>query len=232
VLLYKLNARQVAANMGATASFLPKPVAGINGSGMHTNLSISKNGKNAFYDKNGEAGLSAFAWNFVDRILHNANDICLTLNPSVNAYRRLDPAFEAPNQIKSSAVDRTSMVRIPLGNEASARIELRTVAPDVNPYLAMYIILQTGLNGPENPEDTSDRRTRTKFLPSNIYDAIRHFKSSEWITTALDQSVKDKYVQLKNRSADRCPKELGTMVKTAEVVFHHEVTNQYLWSKF
>jgi glutamine synthetase len=232
VQLYKLIARQIAANMGMTASFLPKPIAGINGSGMHVNVSISKKGSNLFYDKKGDAGLSALGWNFVDRILHSANDICLAINPSVNAYRRLDPAFEAPNQIKSSAVDRTSMVRIPLANEDSARIELRTVSPDVNPYLAFYAVLQTGLNGPENKEDNSDRRTRTRFLPSNIYDGIRHFKSSEWMAEALGPEAKDKYVQLKSTSADRCPKELGSLVKTAEVVFHHEVTNQYLWSKF
>jgi glutamine synthetase len=230
--LYKLVARQIAANMGATACFLPKPIAGINGSGMHVNVSISKKGKNQFYDKNGEAGLSKSAWEFIERILHNANDICLTLNPSVNAYRRLDPAFEAPNQIKSSAVDRTSMVRVPLANEASARIEVRTVAPDVNPYLALFTILKTGLHGPENPEDTSDRRTRTRVLPGNINDAMRHFKSSDWINTILDPTVKDKYLQLKASSADRCPKDLGDLVKTAEVLFHHEITNQYLWSKF
>src|SRR5690606_770909 len=109
-------ARQVAANMGYTASFLPKPIAGINGSGMHCNLSLSKKDQNLFWDEAGEDHLSKRAWDFVDRLLNNANDICLTLNSSVNAYRRLDPHFEAPNQIKSSAVDRTSMVRIPLGN--------------------------------------------------------------------------------------------------------------------
>lgn len=232
VQLYKLVARQIAANMGMTASFLPKPITGINGSGMHMNISISKKGKNIFYDKQGDAGLSETGWNFVDRILHSANDICLILNPSVNAFRRLDPAFEAPNQIKSSAVDRTSMIRIPLSNEASARIEIRTTSPDANPYLTFYAVLETGLNGPENKEDTSDRRTRTRFLPGNIYDAIRHFKSSDWMTSTLGSEPKDKYIQLKSTSADRCPKELGSLVKTAEVIYHHEVTNQYLWSRF
>ncbi|MFN8220764.1 MAG: glutamine synthetase beta-grasp domain-containing protein [Fimbriimonadales bacterium] len=123
VQLYKLTARQIAANMGLTASFLPKPISGINGSGMHTNMSITQKGTNIFYDKKGEDGLSKIAWDFVDRLLNSANDICLILNPSVNAYRRLDPHYEAPNQIKSSAVDRTSMIRIPLGNAKSARVE-------------------------------------------------------------------------------------------------------------
>jgi glutamine synthetase len=233
VMLYKLIARQVAANLDMTASFLPKPIAGINGSGMHTNMSISKGGKNLFYDASGEDSLSAFAWDFVDRILNSANDICLTLNPSVNAYRRLDPAYEAPNQIKSSAVDRTSMVRIPLGNEKSARIEVRTVAPDINPYLGFYTLIRTGLDGPMTEVITSEsRRTRTRFLPSNINDAIRLMKQSEFLTELLGEQTKEKYLNRKIASADRCPRELGDMVKTEEILFHHEVTNQYIWSRF
>lgn len=231
--LYKLVARQVAANMGKTACFLPKPIAGINGSGMHCNMSLSKNGKNIFFDASGEDKLSKSAWDFVDRILNSANDLCLVLNPSVNAYRRLDPHFEAPNQIKSSAVDRTSMVRIPLGNDKSARIEVRTVAPDANPYLSFYTLLNTGLNGPMTEAITSEtRRTRTRFLPDNIYDAIRMFKGSEFITEMLGAENKEKFAERKLAAAERCPKQLGSLVKTAEILFHHEVTNQYLWSQF
>lgn len=231
--LYKLVARQVAANMGLTACFLPKPIAGINGSGMHCNLSLSKKEQNIFWDPQGEDRLSKKAWDFVDRLLNNANDICLILNSSVNAYRRLDPHFEAPNQIKSSAVDRTSMVRIPLGNEKSARIEVRTVAPDANPYLSFLTILQTGLEGPMTETITSEaRRTRTRFLPGNIYDAARFFKGSTFITEMLGEDNKEKFVDRKLLSADRCPRELGTIVKTSEILFHHEVTNQHLWALF
>ena len=145
--LYKLICRQVATHMGLTAHFLPKPVVGVNGSGMHTNVSISEDGKNLFWDAKGEEKLSKFGWDFVDRILTHGNDICLLLNPSVNAYRRLDPHFEAPNQIKASAVDRGSMIRIPIGNEKSMRVEVRSVAPDANPYMVMYSIFKTGLDG-------------------------------------------------------------------------------------
>ncbi len=113
--LYKLICRQVATQMGMTASFLPKPVTGVNGSGMHTNVSITKDKKNLFFDGKGEEGMSELAWSFIDKILTHGNDICLLLNASVNAYRRLDPHFEAPNQIKASATDRGSMVRIPIG---------------------------------------------------------------------------------------------------------------------
>lgn len=231
--LYKLTSRQVAANMGCTASFLPKPIAGINGSGMHTNISITRKGKNAFFDRNGEESLSKFGWEFVDRILNSANDLCLILNPSVNAYRRLDPHFEAPNQIKSSPVDRTSMVRIPLGNEKSARIEVRTVAPDANPYLTFFALIKTGLEGPMTETITSEaRRTRTRFLPGNIYDAIRHMNGSQYIGALIGPENKAKFVERKEAVAERCPKELGSLIKTAEILFHHEITNQYLWSKF
>src|SRR5436309_10205623 len=145
--LYKLICRQIGTQMGMTASFLPKPVTGVNGSGMHTNVSITKGGKNLFWDPKGEEKISPFAWQFVDRILTHGNDICLLLNPSVNAFRRLDPHFEAPNQIKASATDRGSMVRIPIGNERSSRVEVRSVAPDANPYMVMLSVFKTGLEG-------------------------------------------------------------------------------------
>ncbi len=230
--LYKLLCRQVAAQQGLTASFLPKPVTGVNGNGMHINMSLSKNNKNLFYDKGGQDGLSAMGWDFIDRILTNANDICLVLNSSVNSYRRLDPHYEAPNQIKASANNRGAMVRIPFGNERSARIECRSVAPDANPYMVLYTLLKTGLEGPQPQEDAETKRSRTRFLPDNIYDAVRFFKGSQFIAQALGEQVQGKYAELKVASADRCPKQLGTRVKDAEIQFHHEVTNQYLWNLF
>jgi len=232
VLLYKLICRQVAARMDLTACFLPKPVTGVNGNGMHTNMSISKNGKNTFYDAKGQDQISKAAWSFIDRILASGQDICLALNPSVNAYRRLDPHYEAPNQIKASAVNRGAMVRIPIGNEKSARVEVRSIAPDANPYLALYTLIRTGLEGPLGDEDAETRRSRTKFLPDNIYDAIRLFKSSKFMAELLGADVHQRYVDAKVASADRCPRALGSRIKAAEVQFHHEVTNQYLWSRF
>ncbi|RKG78630.1 glutamine synthetase [Corallococcus exercitus] len=230
--LYKLLCRQVAAQQGLTASFLPKPVTGVNGNGMHINMSLSKNNKNLFYDKGGQDGLSAMGWEFIDRILTNANDICLVLNSSVNAYRRLDPHYEAPNQIKASANNRGAMVRIPFGNERSARVECRSVAPDANPYMVLFTLLKTGLEGPQPQEDAETKRSRTRFLPDNIYDAVRFFKGSQFIAQTLGEQVQGKYAELKIASADRCPKQLGTRVKESEIQFHHEVTNQYLWNLF
>jgi glutamine synthetase len=228
--LYKLICRQVATRMGFTASFLPKPVVGVNGSGMHTNVSVSKNGKNLFWDPKGEEKISKLAWQFVDRLLTHGNDLCLLLNPSVNAYRRLDPHFEAPNQLKASAVDRGSMVRIPIGNERSARVEMRSVAPDANPYLVMLSVFKTGLDG--DIARIKNLRSAARYLPDNIYDALANFKSAEWTTRLLGEDVKGRYADLKQASADRCPRLLGTFVKAPEVQYHHEVYNQFLWNMF
>ncbi len=231
VQLYKLLARQVASQLDMTASFLPKPVTGVNGNGMHTNLSLSKKGVNLFHDKKGKDGLSKSGWDFISRILGAAPDICLVLNSSVNSYRRLDPHYEAPNQIKASAIDRGSMVRIPIGNERSARIEVRSVAPDSNPYMSVYTILRTGLEGAVENED-DNKKSRTRFLPDNIYDAIRLFKGSAFTKSLYGETVHTKFAELKTASAERCPKALGSTVKSNEIQFHHEVTNQYLWNQF
>lgn len=229
--IYKLTARQIARNMGLTATFLPKPIVGINGSGMHTNISVSKNGKNIFYDKKGRGQLSKFGWEAVDRILTSANDICLVLNSSVNAYRRLDPHFEAPNEIKVSETDRGSMVRIPIFNEKSARIEVRSVAPDANPYLMMFVLAKTALEGPVEKEDPK-KRARISYLPSKINVAIKQFKNSDFVTKILGEEFKKKFVDLKQTAADRSPDELGTKVKNGEVLYHHEVYNQLIWKDF
>ena len=231
VQLYKLVCRQVARNMGMTATFLPKPVMGINGSGMHTNFSLAKNGKNIFYDEKGKDGLSKIAWEYISKLLNHAPEICLILNSSVNAYRRLDPHFEAPNQIKVSPIDRGSMIRIPVANEKTARIEIRSVAPDANPYLVFYTILKTGNEGNKLVKN-EDKRQRSRFLPDNINDAIRLFKSSDYITSLLGEENKDKYIAFKQAAADRSPKALGTLIKDSEILYHHEVTNQVLWNRF
>jgi glutamine synthetase len=228
--LYKLICRQVATRMGMSASFLPKPVVGVNGNGMHTNVSVTKDGKNLMWDPQGEEKLSKFGWEFIDRILTHGNDICLLLNASVNAYRRLDPHFEAPNQIKASAVDRGSMIRVPIGNERSSRVEVRSVAPDANPYMALLSVFKTGIEGTTAKID--NLRSADRYLPDNIYDALDNFRAAEWTTALLGADVKARYADLKQASADRCARQLGTVVKGPEVQFHHEVYNQLLWNQF
>jgi glutamine synthetase len=223
--LYKLLTRQIANNMGFTACYLPKPVVGINGSGMHTNVSVSKGKTNLFWDEKGEEQLDAFGWNFLDRILTSALDLCLIFNSSVNAYRRLDPHFEAPNQIRASAVD-----RVPIGNHRSMRTEVRAVAPDANPYLSLYGIFKTGLDGEISKAE--NLRAGGRYLPDNIQKAIADFESSAWIKTILGEDVQGRYAELKLAAANRCPRELGTVVKGCEVQFHHEVYNQSLCNMF
>lgn len=229
--LYKLVCRQIADKFGLTATFLPKPVANINGNGMHFNVSFMKDGKNLFYQKGGKYDLSPTAWDFIDKILNHAPELCLIFNSSVNSYRRLDPHFEAPNQIKVSAKDRGSMIRIPAGNEKSARAEIRSVAPDANAYLMSYAIIKAALEG-QKIQKEKDKRERLRYLPGTINDAIKIFKPSEFIDKIIGQSSKEKYLRFKQAVANRSPKELGTIVKNSEIIYHHEVTNQMLWQKF
>jgi glutamine synthetase len=228
--LYKLLCRQIAANMGYTACFLPKPIVGVNGSGMHTNVSVSKGKTNLFWDEKGEEQLSKFGWDFLDRILSHALDLCLVFNSSVNAYRRLDPHFEAPNQIRASATDRGAMVRVPIGNHRSMRTEVRAVAPDANPYLSLYSIFKTGIDG--TIAKHKDLRAGGRYLPDNIQAAIDDFKDSKWIGQILGNDVQGRYADLKQAAANRSPRELGAIVKGSEVQFHHAVYNQSLWNLF
>ena len=152
------------------------------------------------------------------------------MNASVNAYRRLDPHFEAPNQIKASATDRGSMVRIPIGNERSSRVEVRSVAPDANAYLVMLSVFKTGIEG--DTAKIKNLRQAARYLPDNIYTALENFRAAEWSNKLLGEDVKGRYADLKQASADRCPRLLGSIVKTQEVQFHHEVYNQFLWNQF
>lgn len=226
--LYKLICRQVANTLGMTATFLPKPVMGINGNGMHINLSLAKNGTNIFYDRSGEEHLSSVARDFISRILNHAEEICLVLNASVNAYRRLDPHFEAPNQIQVSPIDRGSMIRIPVGNEKTARIEVRSVGPDANPYLLLYTLFQVGLNGEQESADNE----QVRLLPGTIQEAIALFERSKLLKEVLGENNVEKYLAYKQEAANRSPRNLGTLIKNSEIIYHHDVTNQALWNNF
>ena len=231
--LYKLLCRQVAQSMGMTASFLPKPITGVNGSGMHTNISLEKDGENLFWDEHGEDSMSAAGRDFTGRILHNAEDLCLILNASVNAYRRLDPNYEAPNEIAASPTNRSSMIRIPLAGRAGQRIEVRSVGPDANPYMLIYALLRTGLEGPApDPDAPRPKRVRKRLLPGNIYDAMGGHRRSAWVKDLLGAESHAKYHELKEMCAHRCPRELGERIKRSEIMYHHEVTNQMIWNQF
>jgi glutamine synthetase len=122
------------------------------------------------------------------------------------------------------------MVRIPIGNEKSSRVEVRSVGPDANPYMALLSIFKTGLEG--RIDDVKNLRSAKRYLPDNIYTAIDNFRKSKWTTELFGDDVKNRYIDLKLASADRCARLLGTVVKVPEVQFHHEVYNQYLWNQF
>jgi glutamine synthetase len=110
------------------------------------------------------------------------------------------------------------------------RVEVRSVAPDANPYLIMHSIFKTGLDG--ETSKIKNLRQAERYLPDNIYDALDNFRKADWTTTLLGEDVKGRYADLKQASADRCPRALGTFVKAQEVQFHHEVYNQFLWNLF
>jgi glutamine synthetase len=122
------------------------------------------------------------------------------------------------------------MIRIPIGNERSMRVEVRSVAPDANPYMVMYSIFRTGIEG--TTATIKNLRQAERYLPDNIYTAIENFRKAEWTTTMFGDDVKARYADLKQASADRCPRLLGTFVKAPEVQYHHDVYNQFLWNLF
>lgn len=229
VQLYKLVCRQVAANMGLTATFLPKPVAGVNGSGMHLNLSVFRNGRNAYYDEKGKFRLSAEGAEAAEKLLDAAREMSLVFNSSVNAYRRLDPRYEAPNKITVSSVNRGAMIRIPSFDENSARLEIRSVAPDANPYLSVFSILMTVFHERKNRNGSV---SRLRLLPATIHDALRLFRQSLFMKEIMGEEAFEKYAACKQAVADRSPHDLGNIIKTGEVLFHHEITTQQLWNRF
>ena len=141
------------------------------------------------------------------------------MNASVNSYRRLDPAYEAPNEIKFSAIDRGSMIRIPEGNECSSRIEAGFKA--MNASAEELKKMEAKVYG-----------GKVKKLPSDIYVAMDFFKKSKFMKDVLGKENHSKYLELKEGSAHRCPKDLGSKVKAAEVLYHHEITNQLIWDDF
>jgi len=122
------------------------------------------------------------------------------------------------------------MVPIPIGKEKSMRVEVRSVSPDANPYLVMLSIFKTGLDG--DTAKIKNLRQAQRYLPDNIYDALANFRNAEWTTKLLGEDVKARYADLKQASADRCPRLLGTFVKAPEVQYHHDVYNQFLWNLF
>ena len=160
---FKLIVKTIARKHGLHATFMPKPLFGINGSGMHCNLSLFKNGENTFYDPNGSLEISDTARNFVAGILKHAQGFTAITNPTVNSYKRLVPGYEAPCYVAWSARNRSALIRIPASRGMSTRVEVRSVDPAANPYLAMAVLLAAGLDGIKN------NLTPPETINKNIY---------------------------------------------------------------
>ncbi len=234
VQLYKLICRQVAQQMDMTASFLPKPVTGVNGSGMHTNLSLTRGGCNLFWDPNGEDQLSDHRLEFHrpragqrERHLPDPQLQRERLPPARPALRGAEPDQGVGDQPRRDGPHPARQREVRAHRGAIDRARLESVPRD----LRAAAHRPRGAAARRRPT-AEIRRSRTRFLPDNIYDAIRLFKSSRFAMELLGEDVHSKFAEVKQIQADRCPKALGSVIKTSEVQFHHEVTNQYLWNIF
>lgn len=215
--LFKLVIKNVAKRHGLHATFMPKPLAAINGSGMHTNCSLTDDeGNNAFYDPTGEIGLSETCKHWIAGIMHNARGFTAITNPTVNSYKRLVPGYEAPCYVSWSDANRSAMIRIPSKRGKATRTEIRSVDPSANPYLAMAAILASGLEGIEKKLVAKERvhinlyelnraereEMGIENLPENLKDAVKELKKNEVVKEALGPHVFEMFVEAKNREWD------------------------------
>lgn len=208
---FKLAVKTIARKHGLHATFMAKPLFGVNGSGMHANMSLFKDGENVFYDANSETGLSETAMHFLAGILKHAQDFTAITNPTVNSYKRLVPGYEAPCYVAWSMQNRSPLIRIPASRGISTRIEVRSVDPTANPYLAMAVLLAAGLDGIKNklnapkPIDRNiyvmDKDEREaegiKDLPATLKEALTLFSKNEVLTKALGAHATEHFVEAK-----------------------------------
>ena len=209
---FKMVVREVARKYGLYATFMAKTVEGQAGNGMHTNMSLFKDGKNVFYDKDGEFHLSDTALYFLNGILEHARAITAIGNPTVNSYKRLIPGFEAPVYISWASKNRSPLVRIPDAEEINTRLEMRSADPTANPYLLLAACLTAGLNGikeakkPMAPitsnvfEMSEEERAKRgiKPLPSTLHNAVKAFKADPLIQEALGEHLTQSFIDSKN----------------------------------
>lgn len=211
IMTFKLAVKTIAKRHGLCATFMPKPVHGVNGSGMHTNMSLSKDGKNLFADENDPLGLSREAYNFIAGIMEHIKGMTAVTNPLVNSYKRLVPGFEAPVYIAWSATNRSPLIRIPAGRGESTRVELRSPDPSCNPYLTLAVCLAAGLDGikrnlsPQKAVDynifhmTDEERQKAgiQCLPGTLLEAIEALEQDEFIKNVLGEHIASNYIKAK-----------------------------------
>lgn len=208
---FKLVVKTIARKHGLHATFMPKPLFGVNGSGMHCNLSLFKDGENAFYDANGDLELSDNARHFIAGIIKHATAFTAVTNPTVNSYKRLVPGYEAPCYVAWSARNRSPLIRIPASRGISTRVEVRSVDPAANPYLAMAVLLKAGLDGIKNKLEAPKPIDRNIYvmnkeervaagiadLPATLYAALEELKSNEVIQSALGEHLLEHFIEAK-----------------------------------
>lgn len=213
VITFKHVVKTYARRNGLHATFMPKPVFGIAGSGMHTNMSLMKDGKNAFYDPNDKYGLSETAYHFIAGILSHIKAITAVANPLVNSYKRLVPGYEAPVYISWSASNRSALIRVPAARGIGTRVELRSPDPSCNPYLEMALCLAAGLDGIKKGLEAPESVTKNIFamsvdeltesgienLPATLEDALDEFESDPFIKEALGEHIFEKYLAGKRK---------------------------------
>ena len=213
IMTFKMAVKAIAKRHGLHATFMPKPKAGVNGSGMHINMSLSDlNGRNVFEDSNDEPGLSKYAYQFIAGILHHMKGMTILTNPLVNSYKRLVPGYDAPVYIAWSAkANRSPLIRIPSSRGESTRIELRCPDSAVNPYLALAACLAAGLDGIEKemtpPESVDSNvfampreeilRKGIQQLPGTLGEAIEAFRRDEFMREVLGEHIFTKYLEAK-----------------------------------
>ena len=212
IMTFKMVVKTIAQRNGLHATFMPKPIFGINGSGMHTNTSLFKDGKNAFYDEKDPLQLSQEAYWFIGGLLKNMKSIAAITNPIVNSYKRLVPGYEAPVYLAWSARNRSPLIRIPAARGSATRLELRCPDPTCNPYLAIAAVLTAGLDGIENKiqppastdknifEMTEEQRIAEgiESLPGSLKEAIDEMKISDLARQVLGNHIFEKYIEAKN----------------------------------
>ncbi|MGY3704282.1 type I glutamate--ammonia ligase [Vagococcus martis] len=213
---FELVVRTIARKHGLHATFMPKPLHGIAGSGMHINMSLFNDKGNAFFDENGEDQLSQTAYHFLGGLLEHARGYTAVCNPIVNSYKRLVPGYEAPVYVAWSGKNRSPLVRVPSSRGLSTRLELRSVDPTANPYLAMAVLLQAGLDGikrkiePPKAVDrniyvmTEEEREAAHItdLPSTLHNAVKAMREDDIVKEALGSHIFNNFIEAKRMEWD------------------------------
>ena len=213
---FKYVVKSIAQRHGLYATFMPKPLHGVNGSGMHINISLIKDGKNAFHNEEDELGLSSVAYNFIAGVLKHIKEICPITNPLVNSYKRLVPDYEAPVYIAWSAKHRSPLIRVPSARGEGTRIEFRSPDPSSNPYLVLACLLLAGLEGIKDnlePPKCIDKnifalnreerkRENIESLPESLHEAVAYMQKSDLVKEALGKNTFEYYIRAKEVETD------------------------------